>query len=274
MEQSKTNTFPLWKWILELVLGVPAFLVIYAFSQYAMIIPSTAAKMAVIMCSAAVLIALFLLWTRLFENKWRTDLFTKAPARNITLGMSIGLLYFVVISAVLTITGCYSASYAHPAWTVILLNFTFYFLVACGEEIIFRGIVFRMIDERFGFWWALGISALVFGLIHLVSPNASIWSSIAIAIEAGVLLGAAFKYSEGLWLPIGIHWAWNFTQGNVFGFPVSGHDKEESILNSMISGPDILTGGEFGPEASIISAVIGGLLSAFFVWKYLRKVHC
>jgi len=271
---TQNNSAPLWKWIIELALGVPAFLAIYIFAQSAMSIPSAAAKMAAILCSAAALIALFLLWTRLFEKEWRTDLFTKSPAGNISLGMSIGLLYFVVVSAVLSISGCYGASYAHPAWSLILVNFIFYFLIACGEEVIFRGIIFRMIDERFGFWWALGISALIFGFIHMITPNASIWSSIAIVLEAGVLLGAAFKYSEGLWLPIGIHWAWNFTQGNVFGFSVSGHDKEESILNSVISGPDILTGGDFGPEASVISAVIGGLLSAYFVWKYLKKRSC
>lgn len=268
---TQNNSTPIWKWIIEFALGVPAFLAIYVFLQNATQVASTTASMVMLLFSAAALIGLFLLWTRLFEKEWRTDLLTKSPARNITVGMAVGVLYFVVISAVLASFGCYNASYAHPAWHIILLNFLFYLLIACGEEVIFRGIIFRMIDERFGFWWALVVSALIFGFIHLITPNASIWSAIAIVIEAGVLLGAAFKYSGGLWLPIGIHWAWNFTQGNVFGFSVSGHDKEESILNSLISGPDILTGGEYGPEASIISVVIGCLLSAYFIWKYLKK---
>lgn len=271
---TQNNSTPIWKWIIEFALGVPAFLAIYVFLQNATQVASTTASMVMLLFSAAALIGLFLLWTRLFEKEWRTDLLTKSPARNITVGMAVGVLYFVVISAVLASFGCYNASYAHPAWHIILLNFLFYLLIACGEEVIFRGIIFRMIDERFGFWWALVVSALIFGFIHLITPNASIWSAIAIVIEAGVLLGAAFKYSGGLWLPIGIHWAWNFTQGNVFGFSVSGHDKEESILNSLISGPDILTGGEYGPEASIFSVVIGCLLSAYFVWKYLKKRTC
>ena len=92
-----------------------------------------------------------------------------------------------------------------------------------------------------------------------------------IAIEAGVLLGAAYKYTNSLWFPIGIHWAWNFTQGNVFGVAVSGGDIEESILSATLSGPDIITGGSFGPEASIIALLLGSILSAFFLWKILKK---
>lgn len=103
--------------------------------------------------------------------------------------------------------------------------------------------------------------------MHMITPNATIWSSIAIAIEAGLLLGAAFKCAKSLWLPIGIHWAWNFTQGNVFGFSVSGHEKEESILDAVTTGPSYLTGGEFGPEASIIALLLGTMLSAYYIWR-------
>ncbi|MCI7497174.1 MAG: CPBP family intramembrane metalloprotease, partial [Prevotella sp.] len=76
-----------------------------------------------------------------------------------------------------------------------------------------------------------------------------------------------------LWFPIGIHWAWNFTQGNVFGFAVSGRDIEESILTATLSGPDIITGGSFGLEASIISLILGTILSAFYLWKILKSQH-
>ena len=86
-----------------------------------------------------------------------------------------------------------------------------------------------------------------------------------------MLLGAAFKFSGSLWLPIGIHWAWNFTQGNVFGFSVSGTGKRESILNSMVNGPDLVTGGDFGPEASVVAVALGTLISAIFIWQYQSK---
>ena len=74
-----------------------------------------------------------------------------------------------------------------------------------------------------------------------------------------------------LWFPIGIHWAWNFTQGNVSGFAVSGGDTEESILTATLSGPDIITGGSFGPEASIVALTLGTILSAFYLRKIWKK---
>ena len=85
------------------------------------------------------------------------------------------------------------------------------------------------------------------------------------AIEAGVLLGVAFKYSGSLWLPIGIHWAWNFTQGNVFGFSVSGSAKTASVFDPTVCGPELITGGAFGPEASVITVVLCSLLALFML---------
>lgn len=95
--------------------------------------------------------------------------------------------------------------------------------------------------------------------------------SIAIAVEAGLLLGAAYKYSGTLWLPIGIHWGWNFFQGNIFGFAVSGGDAGSSLIQSSVQGPVILTGGAFGAEASVIAMVLGVLLSVWFIVKVAKR---
>ena len=144
-------------------------------------------------------------------------------------------------------------------------------LVAVGEEILFRGILFRWIDSKWGFVPALIVSALFFGVAHIFQPGASWWSSIAIAIEAGLLLAAAYKYSGTLWLPIGIHWGWNFFQGNIFGIEVSDSDAGESLIIPEISGPDILTGGAFGAEASIVAFLLGLALSVWFIVKVVKK---
>lgn len=80
------------------------------------------------------------------------------------------------------------------------------------------------------------------------------------------MLGAAYKYAGTLWFPIGIHWAWNFTQGNIFGLDVSGGGNEESIMNATLTGPDFITGGSFGTEASIITPILGVLLSGIFIY--------
>ncbi len=154
---------------------------------------------------------------------------------------------------------------------LIIESLLFFLTVAVGEEILFRGIMFRWIDEKWGFTVALVVSSLLFGIMHIFQPGASWWSSIAIALEAGLLLGAAYKYSETLWLPIGIHWGWNFFQGNIFGIEVSGSDAGESLFIPEISGPDILTGGDFGAEASIIAFGLGLLLSIWFIIKVIKR---
>ena len=153
----------------------------------------------------------------------------------------------------------------------IACAFCFFSVVAVGEEILFRGVLFRWFDEMWGFAGALIVSALVFGLVHITNDNATWWSSLAIAIEAGLLLGAAYKWSGTLWLPIGIHWAWNFSQGNIFGFEVSGNEAGPSLLHAQVEGPEWITGGAFGAEASVIAVVVGVLMSAWFIWQIIRR---
>ena len=106
-----------------------------------------------------------------------------------------------------------------------------------------------------------------------MNSGATVWSSISIAITAGLMLGMAYKASGNLWLPIGIHWAWNFTQGNIFGFIVSGYYSAASIFTAEVDGPDLFTGGAFGPEASIIAPIFGVTLSIFFAfyWRLRRN---
>lgn len=269
--QYKSDSLPLWKWILELILGVILFTVLYGIGIGFWGIPQPVAKDVAVLIVAVFILAIFRRWTRLFEKQWKWELLARNEGKNILCGVSIGFSFFVLLTGLLYVTGCYSIQYVSPNWSDIISNLCLFFLVACCEEVIFRGVIFRLIDDRFGLWWALGISALIFGFAHMFNPGASIWSSVAIVMEAGILLGAAYKYSNSLWLPIGIHWAWNFTQGNVFGFAVSGEDAGESIFTANIDGPDIITGGSFGPEASVIALLLGTIISAFFLWKILNS---
>ena len=154
---------------------------------------------------------------------------------------------------------------------LLIDKFMLFLTVAVGEEIVFRGVLFRWMDERWGFLVALLVSAVLFGAMHFFQPNATVWSTVAIAIEAGILLGAAYKASGTLWLPIGIHWAWNFVQGNIFGFPVSGIPAEVSLIQAKVSGPVLMTGGNFGAESSVITVVLGAVLSILFIAKAWKK---
>lgn len=138
------------------------------------------------------------------------------------------------------------------------------------EELIFRGILFRWIEEFAGSWAALVLTALFFGFAHAGNDNASTFSSIAIAIEAGLLLGAAYMLTRSLWLPIGIHFGWNVTQGFVFDVPVSGHEVE-GLVTAELSGPELLSGGAFGLEASVIALVLATAAGLWLLLKAVRK---
>ncbi|OLD64508.1 MAG: hypothetical protein AUI47_05680 [Acidobacteria bacterium 13_1_40CM_2_68_5] len=128
--------------------------------------------------------------------------------------------------------------------------------VASGfaEEILVRGVIFRITEEGLGTWIALAISSLLFGMAHIRNPGATLLSGLAVALEAGVLLAAGFVLTRRLWLPIGLHAGWNFAQGGIFGVAVSGF-QFGGILKSGLHGPEILSGGAFGAEASIFAVV-------------------
>lgn len=144
-------------------------------------------------------------------------------------------------------------------------------VAAVGEELAFRGGVFRIIEDSMGTAAALTLSAALFGLLHVLNPGATLISTAAIALEAGILLGAAYAVTRNLWFPIGLHLGWNFTEGGVFGASVSGYSAGKGILAFELSGPPLLTGGKFGPEASIVAVGVCMITAiALLIWA-VRK---
>ena len=133
------------------------------------------------------------------------------------------------------------------------------------EELAIRGVVFRLLEGWLGSWAALALSAVLFGGLHLMNPGASLFVAVAIGLEAGVMLAAAFMVTRRLYLAIGLHIGWNFTQAGVFGVAVSGFELG-GWLQSRPVGPDWLSGGAFGAEASVLAVVwcvaLGGALLA------------
>ena len=103
---------------------------------------------------------------------------------------------------------------------------------AVSEEMVFRGVLFRWLEEFGGSWVALLVTSALFGAAHLANPNASWVAAVGIALEAGVMLGAAYMLTRSLWLPMGLHAAWNFTQGEIFDIPVSG-TKVDGVVNAQ-----------------------------------------
>ncbi|WP_260194832.1 CPBP family intramembrane glutamic endopeptidase [Actinophytocola gossypii] len=129
--------------------------------------------------------------------------------------------------------------------------------VAVTEEVLFRGVLFRIMEERTGTMTALVLSSLIFGLTHSINAEATLWGVLSIALTGGMLTTAAYVATRSLWLSIGLHFAWNFTHAGIFGVALSGSaDAPAGLLRTTLSGPTVLTGGTFGPEASLFALLV------------------
>lgn len=201
---------------------------------------------------------------RVRELAWR-----EAPTRGVA-GLMGGFVLFSAVIGVLWLAGSYRVLgfNPHPDWLPQLL------MVGIGagvaEEIIARGVIFRIVEEGLGTWIALLLSALLFGAAHLGNPHATLWSALAIAIEAGLMFGLLYRLTGSLWPCMGLHAAWNFAQGAVYGVPVSG-THADGFLVSARGGPDWLSGGAFGAEASVIALLLCCLVSALLLAAVLKR---
>lgn len=133
------------------------------------------------------------------------------------------------------------------------------------EEVIFRGVFMRHLESLAGTLAAIAVTSAFFGLAHMANPNSSLFAAFAIAVEAGILLGAAYLVTRRLWLAIGLHAGWNFTQGWVYSIPVSGTGEPEGLLVTVRDGPEWLTGGAFGLEASAVALVVATLTGLYLL---------
>ena len=266
---------PFWKWILLILGGFILFVLVYGVMSIPTGLDESVGRIPLwiqaVLCvlSSAAALGMYALWWKWTEKRRPADLPMRALAAHTELGFGVGMLYFFIVTGTIALLGGYRAGSMNWDWNMLIQNLFTFLVVAVGEEILFRGIVFRMMDDRWGTVVALLVSALIFGFVHITNDNATVWSSVAIAVEAGLLLGAAYKWSGTLWVPIGIHWAWNYFQGPVFGFAVSGN-ATPSLVNPLIDGPVWLTGGSFGAEASVPAFVLGLAVAILFLYWWKR----
>jgi membrane protease YdiL (CAAX protease family) len=156
--------------------------------------------------------------------------------------------------------------------TGVLTFFIGFIIVGWNEELLSRGYHLQTIASATNLFWGVVISSAVFGLLHLANPGAS-WVSTAGIFLAGIFFAYAYIRTKQLWLPIGLHIGWNFAEGVVFGFPVSGSDIY-ALTRIEVTGPEIWTGGAFGPEAGLIvlpALVIGAVL--IYLYTMNRNVN-
>ena len=207
---------------------------------------------------------------RRLEGRRVAELAPRAAVGGLARGALVGSVMFGAVLAVLAVNGSYRMTGTGPVSSVVT---ALALAVSAGvvEELTFRGVLFRLVETRLGTWGALAVSAVLFGAVHLANPHATVWSAIAIALEAGVMLGAAYAATRTLWVPIGLHTAWNLVQ-SVSGAPVSGTGGDApSLITASFPGSSVLTGGAFGPEAGLPALVVGCAAAAVFLFIAARR---
>lgn len=191
-------------------------------------------------------------------------------------GLGQGTLFgagIMVLTALAVFTaGGFHWSRGSGTWITSAQGFALFLLVAFNEETLFRGYFFQRLVGAMGAWPALILGAILFALAHGGNPGMKgatrIWAFLNIGLAA-ILLGLCYLRTRSLALPIGVHLGWNFTQGNLLGFGVSGTTMAPGLLKPVFLGrPEWLTGGAFGLEASLPCALVcGAAILALALWK-------
>ena len=211
---------------------------------------------------------------RWMERRGASELAVSALPVQLPAGALVGVALMASVFLALRTIGLANLS-AGDGVSGLLAGLIAAAVAAVFEELLLRAVLFRIVEQAFGTSIALLVSAAVFGLLHGLNPGATLFSDAAIAIEAGLLLAMAYALTRNLWFAIGIHLGWNFTEGNLIGVPVSGGSTSHSLFRAALHGPELLTGGAFGPEASVITIgvcvvaalIFGGLVIRVGGWR-------
>jgi len=212
---------------------------------------------------------IYLLTMKKVARRDTPELALRHAGRETLLGIGTGLAFITLCVLTISALSGYSFRWA-PAESagVIFAGLVLFASAALFEEMIFRGLFVQGIERLGGSGVALACTSVFFGAAHLANPSATWVSALAIAIEAGLLLGAAFLWRRNLWFVTGLHWVWN-SSVSLLGIPVSGIDSS-GLFEVDVHGSDLLTGGDFGIEGSMVPVVFG-LLLAGWMWVRARQ---
>ncbi|MFE0798261.1 CPBP family intramembrane glutamic endopeptidase [Streptomyces mutabilis] len=209
---------------------------------------------------AVAAVAVYCCVMRRVARRSTPEIARSGAGREVLLGGGIGLGFVLASALVVTAFGGYSFSWAGDGFVSVVWSAAAVQIgAAVTEELMFRGLALQALEKLWGSGAAIVITSLFFGVAHLGAPGANAWSGVAIALEAGVLLGAAFLWRRNIWFVVGLHFAWNTTQ-ELLGIPVSGHTPE-GLFTVDVHGSALLHGGDFGLETSIVPVLVGVALA-------------
>lgn len=212
----------------------------------------------------------YLFYLRRIEGRDALELRGPGSARELGAGAAFGALMFLAALGMLAAAGVYGFT-GTGAPAVLLKSATEMVFVALVEEILFRGVLFRLPERALGTRLALVVSAAIFALAHLPNEGVTLLAVVNTAL-AGLLFAAAYLATRRLWLPIGMHFAWNFVSDGLFSLPTSGHPAR-GLLQGRLAGPEWLTGGAYGLEASVVTFVVMGAASVVLLRRAARAGH-
>ena len=201
---------------------------------------------------ATAALAVYVGWAQFIERRPASELSLSGAGKEWGIGMLVGAGLYTSCALILIALGMYRIEGLNP-WTFVIPAVAMALSSGMFEELLFRGVLFRSVEDMFGSWISLAVSSAVFGFVHLLNPGGTITGAIYISIEAGLLLAAAYMLTRRLWLSIGFHMSWNYTQSAIFSGIVSGGVSDPGLIRSNIRGPEVLTGGSFGLESSVIA---------------------
>jgi membrane protease YdiL (CAAX protease family) len=233
-------------------------------------IPGFTLEMKFDLCSTPLVIIAYELVIRRMGEHPRDDYRDPQWLKHLALGLAAGLIVFSIAVGVAALLGVYHVTGEGDASGLLAAVIGPTLFAAISEELVFRGIFFRWLEEWGGSWVALLLTSGFFGASHLMNPHASAIAAVGIAFEAGVMLGAAYMLTRSLWAPMGLHAAWNFAQGEIYDIPVSG-TPVHGMVNATLNGPPLLTGNGFGLEASVIAIAIATLFGLWLLWLAIRR---
>ncbi len=218
--------------------------------------------------STIVILATYYYFFKFYERRKITELAPDNALRETMTGFAVGTMCMSGVVFLLYLLGYYRILSVNSLSYIVVL-FLFFTAAAVLEEIVFRGIVYRILEERGGTYFALIISASIFGVVHAFNTNANVISILSAAL-GGMILGAMFTLTGRLWLPIAFHAGWNFCQG-CYGVAISGIDDVPSFFVARLEGPQLVTGGGFGPENSLVALTVLGVLLAILLHTLRKK---
>ncbi|MFC9816747.1 CPBP family intramembrane glutamic endopeptidase [Streptomyces virginiae] len=209
---------------------------------------------------AAAAVAVYALVMGRLAGRATPEIARPGALREALLGGGIGMGFILVSLLLISLFGGYSFSWAGKSLLPVVGSAVMVHIgTAVTEELMFRGLFLQGLEQRWGSRIAIAMTAVFFGAAHLGGAGAGLWSTLAIALQAGVMLGAAYMWRRSIWFVSSLHFAWNTVQ-QLAGVPVSGHTPD-GLFTVEAHGSSLLTGGTFGLEASVVPILLSVLIT-------------